>query len=155
MKLALYANEKDGVARTVEIDTKAAHGKIEISNLEFPTFETLDEVINVAQSPEDKTPNATLLEFINDAVRAKKLSKVRAQMLAIPKSADLEVALDQIREQAKDVSTIFTSGERVSKVNKEKAAGYDKLQNAVAKAKEEGRELTMDEIMSLMTLAEG
>jgi hypothetical protein len=145
MKLALYA-DSDGVAKEIKIKSEA-HGKdLVLGDIEIPEFETSAEFSAIA--PNEKA----VVDFINDAVRNKKLQKIRAQLLAIPKNADLDVAFEQIREQAKNPD-VFTSAERASAVNKVKAASYDKMEAAILRAASENRELSLSELQELMAQA--
>jgi hypothetical protein len=145
MKLALYA-DGDGVAKEIKIKSEA-HGKdLVLTDIEVPEFETSAEFSAIA--PNEKA----VVDFINDAVRNKKLQKIRAQLLAIPKNADLDVAFEQIREQAKNPD-VFTSAERASAVYKVKAASFDKLEAAISRAASENRELSLAELQELMAQA--
>jgi hypothetical protein len=145
VKLALYA-DSDGVAKEIKIKSEARGRDLILTSIEVPEFESLAEFSNIA--PNEKA----VVDFVNDAVRNKKLQKIRAQLLAIPKEADLDVAFDQIREQAKN-HDVFTTAERASAVNKVKAASFDKLEAAISRAASEGRELSLAELQELMAQA--
>jgi hypothetical protein len=145
MKLALYA-DSDGVAKEIKIKSEA-HGKdLVLTDIEIPEFETYTEFSKLAPNDE------AVMSFINDAVRNKKLQKIRAQLLAVPKNADLDVAFDQIRETAKNPD-VFTTAERASSIAKVKAARFDKLEAAISRAASENRELSLAEFQELMAQA--